>query len=112
MAQNIDLRVQSTPPTTPTSSSVVSLYVNSTSGVVAQNSAGGLQWIGGQLTGTLALSAMKSGGLQTLGTGLNSVIFSAHTGAGISTGLGLPSFFAPFLGSDGLVYGAPMYPLK
>lgn len=111
MAQNIDLRVQSTPPTTPTSSSVVSLYVNSTSGVVAQNSDGGLQWVGGRLTGTLALSAIKTGGAATLGTG---IIFTAFTGAGAAnqTGLGLPLYFIPFLSSDGTTVGIPAYPLK
>lgn len=111
MAQCQDLRVLSTPPTTPTSSSVVSLYANSTSGLVLQNSAGGLQWIGGQLTGSLPLSAIRTGGAATLGTG---IIFTAFTGAGAAnqTGLGLCSFFVPFVGSDGLTYGVPAYPLK
>ena len=115
MAQNRDFRVLTTAPTTPTSSSVVSMYVNATSGIVIQDVAGGQTWIGGRMTGSLGISAVRTGGggfAQLSTGGLGQVFFTAFTGTSIQTGMGQPSFFVPFLGSDGLTYGVPAYPLK
>ncbi|SRR3990167_3741746 len=109
MAQNVDLRVLSTAPTTPTTSSVVSLYANSTSGVVIHGTQAIPIWVGGVVSGTIPLTAIRSGGISTLNTG---VIFTAATGSANQTGLGTPGGFLPFLLSDGTMVGVPYFPYK
>ena len=109
MAQCQDLRVLSTAPTLPTSSSVVSLYANSTSGLVLQGIDGVPRWIGGVVSGTLPLTAVASGGISSLNTG---VIFTSSTGTANQTGLAAPKGWLPFILSDGSTAAVPYYTIK
>ena len=110
--QQADLRVQSTVPTNlPSSSSVVGLFANSTSGIEAVYSDGKRDWVGGRLTGSLTLHQVKisQGPTTSLSTG---VFFTAFTGTASQTGLGMPSLFVPFKADDGLMYAIPAYPYR
>lgn len=111
MAQSQDLRVQFVVPAAPTSASGVKLYINPTSGVNIIGSDGIQRWIGGQTTGQLPLSVIRTGGAATLSTG---IIFTAFTGAGSAnqTGIGMPLGFLPYLISDGTIVGIPYFPIK
>lgn len=112
MAQILDLRVQSTIPTNvPASSSVVGVFVNSSSGVEVVGSNSKRDWVGGQLSGSLTLHQIKisQGSASSISTG---VFFTAFTGTAVQTGLGMPSFFMPIKGADGLMYGVPCYPYR
>ena len=113
MAQLQEFRIQSTVPTNlPSTSSTVALFANATSGIEAIDYLGRRTWVGGQLSGNLPVRAMRTGAPGVGTGGFGQVVFTSFTGAGIpQTGLGMPSFFIPFVGSDGLQYGVPAYPI-
>lgn len=108
MAQIQDLRVQATVPShLPASSSVVGLFVNSTSGVEAISSAGQRFWVGGQATGVIAAVNVVTGGAGTITTG---VVFGQDVAN--QTGLGTPHQWIPFLASNGSILAVPAYALR
>lgn len=104
MAQIQDFRKQSGTPTTPDTSSVVGLYVDSNGSFISLDSAGVKKQVGGQITGGLPSSAIATG----LGTVLTGVTYGT-----VSTNrpaLGTPDFWMPvFSGAN--VFAVPAYRL-
>jgi hypothetical protein len=104
-----DLRIQTTAPDAPSSSSVIGLYADASGVLVTKTSAGVVTRVGSSVLSNYGNTQIVTGGASRLVTG---VYFGPDVGGvGLGTGLGLPSTWLNFTVS-GTTYGVPAYALR
>jgi hypothetical protein len=114
MAQNQELRIQSTTPSAPSSSSVIKTYVDASGILMAINSNGTTYQVGTQVVNTIAmLGQTVPTGLSVLlggaGIAVTGIRYGGTGSANLNTFLGAPNGFLPFIDASGQSIAIPYY---